>query len=243
MIGKAFAKPDFWSADVSVPTFFAIRPLASGEIIVTKMKVAALSMIITWAFALGFLCSYLCLWANTVDLRELWRGLVLVYGSFSLCVILLLGVVALIVLSWRSMIGSFWVGLSGNLRLTIGSAVISAAMTVLLVWMVVQFSLHFWTHLDQTLRRLEWIGWALLALATLKLLLAFRSWNTIAADRTRKYLAAWWLGTICFILLVLALDPPFPALKHVLILAAFLPVPLARLGFAPGALAKNRHRK
>src|SRR5204862_7850195 len=42
-LGKGFSKPDFWSSDLSLPAFLAIRPLATGEMVVLKMKVAALS--------------------------------------------------------------------------------------------------------------------------------------------------------------------------------------------------------
>src|SRR5215467_800282 len=55
IIGQGFGKPDFWTADLSVPPFLAVRPFASGDVIVTKMKVAVLSVVITWLLVLGFL--------------------------------------------------------------------------------------------------------------------------------------------------------------------------------------------
>ena len=56
-VGMAFSRPDFWSSDNSLKAFLAVRPLASGDIVVTKMKVAALSVAIIWSQVLGFLSS------------------------------------------------------------------------------------------------------------------------------------------------------------------------------------------
>jgi hypothetical protein len=243
VIGKGFVKPDFWSGDLSMPPFLAVRPFASGDLVVAKMKVAAVSVAMTWLLVLGFLSIYLPLWANTTELRELWQTLSLVYGAFAMSIIVVLSLIAAAILTWRLMVGSLWVGLSGSLRMFVGSAVLHVMIAVLLVWSVVWMGRLFWTHLNQLVHNFRWVGWAIVAAAVLKLCLASRSWDRITPGRTRKYLAAWWLATVCFIVFVLAVDPPFAALKHVLILAAFLPVPLARLGLAPSFLAKNRHRK
>jgi len=101
----------------------------------------------------------------------------------------------------------------------------------------------FFTHVNQAIRNVRYIGWTLVAAAALKLALSWFSWDRIAPGRTRKYLALWWIGTICFVVLVVTLNPRFRALRQVFILAAFLLVPLARVGAAPLFLAKNRHRE
>jgi hypothetical protein len=243
VIGKGFAGLEFWSGDLSFPTFLAIRPISSGEIVVTKLKVAALAVAVTWTMVLAFLSFYLALWADTKQLHELVRSFSMVYNPLALDAIVGLSIVAAVLLSWRMMVESLWVGLSGNLGLTIASAVTHLVTAVLVIVGLVSWNHHFWTNLDKIVHNFRWIGWAFVAAAVLKLLLATRSWKHISPRRVLKYVTFWWLATLCFVLLVLAIDPPFAALKHVMILAAFLPVPLARLGLAPSALAKNRHRK
>ena len=47
-VGMAFARPTFWSEDLSVPAFVAIRPLTDEQIVAIKMKVAAASVAISW---------------------------------------------------------------------------------------------------------------------------------------------------------------------------------------------------
>jgi hypothetical protein len=113
----------------------------------------------------------------------------------------------------------------------------------LFVWGIARASRFPFTVVNQTIHNLRWIGWALVAVAVLKLGLSFWSWRRIAPARTRTYMALWWAGTICLVGFVLAINPRFTAIKHICILAAFLPLPLARLGLAPSFLANNRHRK
>src|SRR6185436_1576660 len=73
-LGKGFSKADFWSKDLSLPAFVAVRPLATGELVVTKMKVAALSAGISWLLVLVFLSLWLPLWANLAPLMMVRVG-------------------------------------------------------------------------------------------------------------------------------------------------------------------------
>jgi hypothetical protein len=83
-----------------------------------------------------------------------------------------------------------------------------------------------------------------------KFSLAAFSWRRIAPQRFRQYLLIWSGGTLCLIALAILL---WSGVRHVvpldvyrlrivLILAALLVMPFARLGLAPLSLAKNRHR-
>src|SRR5262249_40181169 len=70
--GKGFSKPDFWCTDLSVPSFVAVRPLSSGEIVIIKLKVAALSAAVSWFLVLIFFSIWLPLWANHDALIPTW---------------------------------------------------------------------------------------------------------------------------------------------------------------------------
>ena len=54
-VGIAFSKPTFWSEDLGVPAFVAVRPLSSEDFVAIKVKVAAASAALTWLVVLVFL--------------------------------------------------------------------------------------------------------------------------------------------------------------------------------------------
>ena len=39
-MSKGFSKPDFWSANLALSSFIATRPIATGELVVAKLKAA-----------------------------------------------------------------------------------------------------------------------------------------------------------------------------------------------------------
>jgi hypothetical protein len=241
VIGKGFAKPDFWSTDVSLPPFVAVRPLATGDLVVIKMKVAALSSAVGWAMVLAFLGTWLPLWANTADVREVVEDWKFLHGGFSIvaAVALLLAVASL--LSWRCLVNGLWLGLSGDKRIVTGALVLNAAALGLGIWGVVFSANHF--RSDDLARYVSWLGWALLATVLLKLWGAVFSWKGISRRRATVYALCWLCATGGLVTLALRVCPDIFWLKHLVVLALLLPVPLARLGLAPRALSRNRHRK
>ena len=52
-VGMAFSKPTFWSEDLAVPAFVAVRPLSSEDLVATKVKVAAASAVLSWVVVLA----------------------------------------------------------------------------------------------------------------------------------------------------------------------------------------------
>ncbi|MDB6024818.1 MAG: hypothetical protein JWM68_1041 [Verrucomicrobiales bacterium] len=240
VIGKGFAKPDFWSADLSLPAFLAIRPFASGEMIVIKMKVAAMSVVIVWALVITFLSLWLPLWANTRELKEWLENAHVVRGGFKLFSIAVLSLMALAIVTWRGMVGSLWVGLSGSMTRFVGGAIVHAIVFVLAICGIVYAENHFhWHDLE---RYVSWLAWILMSAVVAKVWLAVFSWNKISPPRVGKYVMLWTAGTGCFVALGLLLSLNVFWIKQLIILAALLPVPLARLGFAPASLSRNRHR-
>jgi len=90
-VGKAFSKPDLWSSDLSVPSFVAVRPLATSELVIIKMKVAALSAVISWLLVFAFLLVRLPLGENFR-----WFAAVVIAGMF---------------VTWRFLVGGLGVSL------------------------------------------------------------------------------------------------------------------------------------
>ena len=178
VIGKGFAKPDFWSADMAVPPFLAVRPLASGEMIVTKMKVAALSVAISWLLVLAFLGLWLPSWPNSSDLKDLWGALAIIHNSLLLYAILGLLLLLLMLLSWRAMVSSFWIGLSGNTKRFVSAALLHTIAFSILIWAIVFWVNHF--DSKQLERYISWLSLTLILAVLLKLWLAAFAWKKSA---------------------------------------------------------------
>jgi hypothetical protein len=229
-IGKAFSKPDFWSGDLSVPPFIAVRPIAAVDFVATKLKVAALSAVISWTLILAFLSLSLPLWAQIQ-----WRP------QFTVAA---LSILAGVCLTWKFLVGNLWLGLWGNRKLfavsTLPYAVVPTfgliGLTVLSRNEGVVFN---WVHDNSSwlLPALEWI--AVLAVIV-KLSTAVFCWRRTALERIRQYSAFWVLSTA--IMIALAMSLATGQLRALLVLIALLLMPLARVGLAPTALARNRHR-
>ena len=112
VIGKGFIKPDLGSMNLSVPSFLAVRPISSGEIVASKMKVAAWSVALAWVFVFGFLGLWLPFWANRAGLNDSFLTPCVCSTAHSWVTIILLSILALAVLTWRLMVNGLWAGLS-----------------------------------------------------------------------------------------------------------------------------------
>ncbi|EEF58223.1 hypothetical protein [Pedosphaera parvula] len=247
VIGKGFIKCEFWSTNFSFPQFLAIRPLPASEFVAAKMKVAALSVAITWLLVLAFLWFWLSYWADTTRLTP---GLAKFRMSYphSWQMIAVLSFVGIMVLTWRCLVSGLWVGLLGNRAYYFGSA----ALQVIVLALVLLASAIWSDALDREIESrpdlviavvLRAINWLLVFMVVGKLWFAVFSWNKVSPGHTRQYLFIWFGATLCFLTLAILARPSFDVhrLAHLFLLAAFLVFPLARLGLAPGALAKNRH--
>jgi hypothetical protein len=255
-VGKAVSKPDWRANDMGLPSFVAVRPLATADLVVTKMKVAAASAAVSWLLVCGFVAVWFGLWAS-------WDGLNLVrvllwslygrsvYPQYGLAV---LALAAGMLVTWRFLVASLWCGLSGNRKLFAGTALAySVGLVLLLVFATIS------SRVDESIR--EWIfngfGNVLPVLVRIgaiaviaKFLLAAWFWRKTERRFVRQYLAVWLAGTLALIAFALlfwaGVRYLVPAdsrqLRSLFIFGAILALPFARIGLAPAALARNRHR-
>jgi hypothetical protein len=263
-IGKGFSKPDFWSSEMALPSFTAVRPLASGEIVVVKLKVAGLSAMISWALVLVFLAIWISNWADLSAIAMIRIGFWMahahsVYPQYWIAALLLLSG---LFLSWKFLVNGLWVGLSGSKNLFLTTPAIYGVLLIGFMVGLAFLGNHdrpflAWLRRDpnQLLAMVE----ALAAAAVIaKFWLAARSWRSIQSQRTGRFFITWLAATLCLILLafllwaegtlslalmswfdLLPMDPI--RLRNLLILAALLLIPFARIGFARSSLTKNRH--
>ena len=239
-VGVGFSTPDFWSGGVAIHPFQAVRPISSEDIVVAKLKVALLSAAVAWIPVLGFLAFWLSRWANLSGLRELWSDEIILHGAVCWSVIVFLFLTFALTLTWRGMVCNLWAGLSGSLQQCLAASAWQILAVILVIrgffYLMQQFK---WERLEQYV---QWVQGALVLAVGFKVWLAVFSWRKISASRTGQYAAIWAAGTGAFVLLTLLLCPNVFWLKPLAIMTALLPFPLARLGFSPAALNRNRHQ-
>lgn len=248
-IGKGFIKPEFWSMNLALPPFLAIRPLSSGDFVISKLKVAALSVALTWLLVLGFIALWLSLWADAIQLHEEFDIFRRFLFPRSWPVVIALAAAALMILSWRCLVSGLWAGLSGKPRLYFGSFAVQVIVPVLFLIAVGIGS----NRIDSQIKihpvlvmsfAISFGGWFLALAILVKIWSAVFAWSNINPRRARQYLLLWSAVTLCFIALAMSypkIDDTY-RLEHLCVLGALLLFPLARLGFAPASLSKNRHR-
>ena len=248
-VGMAFARPTFWSEDLSLPPFVAIRPLTDEEIVAVKMKTAGASALTAWLLVLSFAGVWLSVFANLDALSQValqwWafheRSVFSVYGSAVLVLI------AGIVLTWRFLVSPLWSGLSGSRPLFIAS-VMSVLLAVVGGLVFAVDRLPAWVLDDPA--RMAVVVWILSITVTAKYSLAAYAWRRVSARYAGQYFLVWGATTACLLALSIVLwgvGRIYVALdiyrfQALVILLALLAVPLARVGLAPSCLAANRHR-
>lgn len=265
VIGKGFSKPDFWAGELSFPAFYTVRPIASGEMVVVKMKVAALSAAISWVLVVVFLCFWLPGWADLDSLNTIRIGFWMAYGHSLRWekLIAVLIVVAGMFSTWKCLVDGLWNGLSGRWRVFLGPPIaygllLFLGIVVLSVMLNHDAAVRAWFFANPD-RPLSWLEDIAAAALIVKFILAARAWRDISARRVGKYLVLWLCSTGCLLALVLVLWAhglfdlvlislfgflPWDTKRLValLIFSALLVMPLARIGLARSSLEKNRHR-
>ncbi len=218
-VGKAFSKPDLWLSDLSMPSFVAVRPLTTRELVIVKMKVAALSAVISWLMLFAFLLIRVPIGKNIG-----WVAPVVIAGMF---------------VTWRFLVSGLWIGLSGNATLFTVSSVPHALMPfvgIIGIGVGLRRYESFPGWIDDNLN-------ILLVLLTLGIIAKFSlwviSWRDVAPERVQQYFIFWTASTLVLMGLGVSL---WRAGRLLLVLIAILIVPLARVGLAPSTLMKNRHR-
>jgi len=255
-VGKAFSKPTFWSAELSLPSSLSVLPMTNSQIIAIRMKVAAASAAASWLLVFVFTAAWLPLWGNGESLRFVRAGFSHLYGPsvFSESVVVALAVVACIVLTWRFLVDSLWIGLSGRRTVFVVSALPYALLApvgliafVMLVHGDAAGPRWIQRNMDTLLPALLWCA---MAVAILKVGVSAWFWRTLGSEGLRQYLPLWAGCTLSLMALAAmlwnglrnALPPALHSIENLLLLIALLMMPLGRLGLAPSCLARNRHR-
>jgi len=232
------------SDSYGVTPFIATRPLSDAALIAAKLRATIWSTIAAWLLVLVALTLTLILSNIWPMLMERARRVSEVIGTPRVVVIALLVLSGLIVSTWKQLVQSLYIGLSGREWLIRVYAVLLLAFLVVIGpiadWIIENSDVQakLWNALPLILAIL--VGVKMFA-ASLVAIALYRS--RLLSDRALVTGAAVWLVAVLSLYIVfvwLLSTPLFP--RYVLALLAILPVPLARLSAALPALAWNRHR-
>ena len=232
------------SGNDELTTFIATRPLTGAALIAAKLRATLRSTLVTWLLVLIAIPVALRLSGTMPILTDLASQSTESIGAPRTYAIALLGLAGLMVATWKQLVQSLYIGLSGRRWLVRTSVFATLTVLTLLVPLVPWF-----------LRNREAMAWAwnalplLLAIAAgCKMVLA--AWiatrlhdRRLITDRTLVTTALLWcVAVLALSGLLIWLAPSMLLPRHLLVLIAVLAVPLARLSAAPLALAWNRHR-
>ncbi len=224
--------------------FVATRPLATGALIAAKLRMAMWSTLATWLLVLIAIPIALTLSGTWPVVNDWARQLSGAVGTPRAIVVLLLALSGLMASTWKQLVQSLYIGLSGREWLIRTSA----CLTLLLLTFIEP--IVAWIRGSSDVRVALWnaVPWILAGLVVIKMMAA--GWTVtrlhrsrLLTDRTLVVGAACWLGAVLALhglFVWFVYTSRFP--HHVLLLLAILAVPLARVSAAPLALASSRHR-
>lgn len=227
-----------------VTPFVATRPLSSAALIAAKLKMAIWSTLAAWLLVFALLPLGLKVSGTWLMVTERVGHLARVFGTPRAIVILLLVFSALIVSTWKLLVQSLSIGLTGRAWLIRSSGFLALSFFII-VGPVAQ-----WISDDQRVQAGIWnaLPGILAGLVSVKIVAA--AWAAIRlyssrllSDRALVTGAACWVVAVLALYGLLAWLFFFPLMpRYLLGLLAILAIPLARLFAAPLALAWNRHR-
>jgi hypothetical protein len=224
--------------------FIATRPLTDASLIAAKLQMTIRSTLAAWLPVLVAIPLALRLSGTSPLVSDWMHELIEAVGTPRAIAIVLLAFATLIGSTWKQLVQSLYIGLSGR------AWIVKASVFVALTLLAVLMPLAHWILESKPVMAALWnaIPWILTVLVCFKLSAA--AWiamrlhdHRLLRDRTLV------IGAVCWDVAVFALYgllvwllPTVLFRRSFLALVAILAVPLARLSAAPLALAWNRHR-
>lgn len=226
-----------------LPAFLATRPVSTGSLIASQFAAALLSTAAAWlliALAIPMALTVSGTWPVVLDRLARTEY---VFGAARASAIAVAGVIGLAAWTWKRLTQSLYIGLAGREWLVKANVFGTLALLVaggMALWLVPMRAMLAWMW--------DAIPGILSTLAILKIIAATWIANRVfkerlLSDRALVVVAACWCGAVfaVYAAFVWFVDTPFVP-HYLLLLAAILAVPLARISAGPFSLARNRHR-
>jgi hypothetical protein len=245
IMGSSFGRDDLWSKSIALSPFLATRPLTSGRLVAIKLGAAALSMLAAYGFILATLPLWLFATGNFGAFGSLLQTAAGARGAGTILLIAATGLVVVLTLTWRGMVGAMLPVLTGRAWVTHGTVYIfmisGAILTAIIAWKKGDENLP-----RQALAMLPWTLGIALVLKLTVASVAFRAATQRGMISRRGLISAglvWIVPTVCLLSLCGLLLPSISLLVWLeLLMGAALVMPLGRMALAPLALDWNRHR-
>ena len=224
--------------------FLATRPLTSPALVAAKLRATIASTLAAWMLVLVAIPLALFLSGTSALVLDGARRIASAWGTPRAVAMLLLGITGLMAATWKQLVQSLFIGMSGRAGLV--KASVFVALSILTVSPVlVQWILNNHFVMSVLWNALPWIafllaGCKLFAAAWVAIRLRDRG---LFSDRTIILSAACWDVLVFALYALLAwMLPALLVRRSLLVLLAVLEIPLARLAAIPLALNWNRHR-
>ncbi len=230
--------------NANLTAFIGTRPLTSAALIAAKLKATIWSTLAAWLLVVVAIPLALHLSDTGSMVIERVRRVSEAVGTPRAVVTLLLIGSGLIATTWKQLVQTLYIGMTGRAWMVKGSVFLTLAFLFLLglvaEWIIDNGSVQgaLWDALPMILAILVGVKMSAAAWIVTRL---YRS--RLLSERTLV------TGAVCWSVVVLAIygllvwlvaTPFFP--RYLLALVAILAIPLARLSAAPLALDWNRHR-
>jgi hypothetical protein len=236
----------FWVRSRGFMTFLAMRPMTSAALAAAKFRMAARSVLLTYALHLAAIALWVVAGGHAGDAADLWRTFLGRYPGWRAAAVLALGVVTVPALTWGWLTASFPVTLTGRRRfaeaLTMAGVAGFSGLIAAAAWLAY--------HPAWLARLMVVVPWVVGAVAALKAVVA--AWAFRACLRRGLMGPPAVLGTLaaslafaaCSVTLAALLLPSegLPVARPAILLGVATFTPLARFALAPLALDWNRHR-
>lgn len=243
-VAATVSKSNPGSDSHGVTPFQATRPLSSASLIAAKLKVTIASTFAAWLLVLAAVPLALRLSGTSPYVLYRARAWAEVMGVPRATALLLLGLALLMAATWKQLVQSLYVGMSGR-----EWAVKASVFLPLSLLMVIGPIAHWvggkkagmiwlWNALPVILAVL--VGLKLYAAGSIAIRL--RDSGLVSGRTLILGVLAWDVLAFALYALLAWIFPELIVRGYVLALLAILLVPLARLSAAPLALAWNRHR-
>ncbi|MDB6035877.1 MAG: hypothetical protein JWM16_6215, partial [Verrucomicrobiales bacterium] len=244
-VAAAAARSGAASSDAyGVTSFIAAKPLTNGSLITAKMKAMMRSALAAWILVIVATPLALTFSGAAPVVMERAHRLVEVMGMPRAFAIVLLALAALFASTWKQLVQSLYIGMSGR------EWVVKGSVFVALTFLAVVLPLAVWMSGNRKALAVLFTNFALIAAVLVCFKLSAAVWIAVRLHDKRLVSGRTLvIGAVCWDVAVFALYgllvwivPLVLIANYVLALVAILEVPLARLAAAPLALAWNRHR-
>ena len=235
----------FWVEHRPIMTFLAVRPMESGGFVAAKMRMALVTVLLSWILTLVGTAA--CIWLSRSMPAAMinWRRFETLYPGGRAPLICVLVCILMPVVTWRLLTDGFPFVLTGR------KSVAESAVYLYLVAMASLVSGGLWlgNHRDQLPRVLAIAPWLVAAVSLLKASIGAAAFHfairrgLIGWPACWRILGCWVTLTALACALVILVDPP-PALvsKPAMFIGIATAIPLVRFPLAALAFDWNRHR-